>query len=148
MYVPTIPAPITDLWYGTSGPRIADIAVVAESWGATEAYERAPLVGPSGNEFTRILNEAGLSRSQIFCTNCFASQPPNNEVWRFFHQRDSGFAKWKNLHPTDWAKSELERMYRQLEEVRPKIVIALGNYALWALTENLVSYSSESAGMV
>jgi uracil-DNA glycosylase len=145
-YAPATPAPITDLWYGTSGPRIADIAVVAESWGATEAYEKKPLVGPSGNEFDRILNEAGLSRSQIFCTNCFAAQPPNNEVWRFFHTKDSGFAKWKNLQPTEWARSELERMYRQIEEVRPKIVIALGNYALWALTENLVSYSSESAG--
>jgi hypothetical protein len=30
--------------------------------------------------------------------------------------------------------------------VKPQIVIAAGNYALWALTENLVSFSSESAG--
>jgi uracil-DNA glycosylase len=107
---------------------------------------KQPLVGPSGNEFDRILNESGLSRSQIFCTNCFAAQPPNNEVWRFFHQKDSGFPKWKSLQPTEWAKSELERMYQQIEAVSPKIVIALGNYALWALTENLVSFSSESAG--
>jgi uracil-DNA glycosylase len=145
-YAPTTPAPITDLWYGTSGPRQAEIAVVAESWGAHELYAQTPLVGPSGNEFNHILNEAGLSRIQIFCTNCFAAQPPNNEVWRFFHHKESGFAKWKNLQPTDWAKSELERMYRQLEAVKPRVVIALGNYALWALTENLVSYSSESAG--
>jgi uracil-DNA glycosylase len=120
--------------------------VVGESWGAQEEYAKTPLVGPSGNEFNRMLNEAGLSRSQIFCTNCFASQPPNNEVWRFFHHKESGFAKWKNLQPTDWAKAEIERMFRQLEEVKPRVVIALGNYALWALTENLVSFSSESAG--
>ena len=145
-YTPTTPPIISDLWYGTSGPHRADIAVVAESWGAQETYQQRPLVGPSGNEFDRILNEAGLSRSQIFCTNCFASQPPNNEVWRFFNSKDSGAAKWKNLQPTEWAKSELERMFQQLEAVQPKIVIALGNYALWALTENLVSYSSESAG--
>ena len=145
-YIPTTPAPAPDLWYGTSGPHRADIAVVAESWGAQEAYQKRPLVGPSGSEFDRILNESGLSRSQIFCTNCFASQPPGNEVWRFFNSKDSGAAKWKNLQPTEWAKSELERMYQQLEAVKPRIVIALGNYALWALTENLVSYSSESAG--
>lgn len=145
-YSPTIPALISDLWYGTSGPHQAEIAVVAESWGAQEAYLKKPLVGPSGNEFDRILNEAGLSRSRIFCTNCFAAQPPNNEVWRFFHHKESGYPKWKNLQPTDWAKSELERMFRQLATVRPKVVIALGNYALWALTENLVSFSSESAG--
>jgi len=145
-YTPSAPAPIDDLWYGTSGPHRADIAVVAESWGAQEAYLRKPLVGPSGNEFDRIVNEAGLARSQIFCTNCFAAQPPNNEVWRFFHPKDSGAAKWKGLQPTDWARAELARMYRQIATVQPKVVIALGNYALWALTENLVSFSSESAG--
>ena len=145
-YCPSAPAAAPDLWYGTSGPHRADIAVVAESWGAQEAYLRKPLVGPSGNEFDRIINEAGLSRSQIFCTNCFAAQPPNNEVWRFFHSKDSGEAKWQGLQPTAWAMTELERMKAQIAAVQPKVVIALGNYALWALTENLVSFSSESAG--
>jgi len=145
-YAPALPPDAPDLWYGTSGPRQAEIAVVAESWGNSEAYEKKPLVGPSGNEFNRILNEAGQSRSQIFCTNCFGAQPPNNETFRFFHHKDSGYAKWKGLQPTNWAKSELERLYQQLREVRPKVVIAAGNYALWALTENLVSFSSESVG--
>src|SRR5215471_273964 len=102
-YAPTIPPDAPDLWFGTSGPRQAEIVVVAESWGASEAYQKLPLVGPSGNEFNRILNEAGLSRSQIFCTNCFAAQPPNNEVFRFFHHKDSGYEKWRGLQPTNWA---------------------------------------------
>jgi uracil-DNA glycosylase len=145
-YSPTTPPPIEDLWYGTSGPRDARIAVVAESWGTYEEMEKKPLVGPSGNEFNRMLNEAGLSRSQLFCTNCFSAQPPGNEVWRFFNTKQSGKAKWQGLQPTEWAKSELERMYQQLEAVSPTIVIACGNYALWALTESLVSFSSESTG--
>ena len=147
MYTPTIPAPIDDLWYGTSGPRDAQIVVVAESWGTYEAQSKRPLVGPSGHEFDRMLHEAGFDRSQVFCTNCFAAQPPQNDVWRFFHTKQSGMPKWKGLQPTEWAKSELDRLHRQIAAIGPKVVIACGNYALWALTEEgLVSFGSESTG--
>jgi uracil-DNA glycosylase len=93
-----------------------------------------------------MLSEAGYPREKIFCTNCFGAQPPQNEVWRFFATKQSGVPKWKGLQPTEWAKSELDRLYRQLRAVSPKVVIAAGNYALWALTENLVSFSAESTG--
>ena len=146
-YSPASPPPSPDLWYGTSGPRDARIAVVAESWGSQEAQQKLPLVGPSGHLFDQMLHEAGLLRSQIFITNCFAAQPPGNEVWRFFHPRQSGVPKWKGLQPTEWAKGELARMHQQLESISPSLVIAVGNYALWALTgEDLVSFSSESTG--
>jgi uracil-DNA glycosylase len=146
MYKPFVPPPITDLWYGTSGPRDSKIMVVAESWGWNEANEHKPLVGESGKEWNRMLAEAGFSRDEIFHTNCFAAQPPSNEAWRFFHARDSGEPKWKNLHPTPWARSELSRLFQQIEQIKPTLVIALGNYALWALTDNITSSFSESAG--
>lgn len=146
-YLPFTPAPIADLWYGTSGPRNARVVVVAESWGGQEAYEKVPLVGESGKEFNRMLAEAGFKREEIFCTNCFAAQPPSNDAWRFFETTSSGASKWKGLQPTNWARSELRRLFRQLNTIRPEIVIAAGNYALWALTEEgLVSFSSESTG--
>ena len=121
--------------------------MVAESWGTAEYQAKKPLVGPSGHLFDQMLHEAGLLRSQVFITNCFAAQPPSNEVWRFFHSKQSGEPKWHGLHPTPWAKSELDRLQRQLQEISPTIVIAAGNYALWALTgEAHVSFSSESTG--
>jgi uracil-DNA glycosylase len=107
---------------------------------------KKPLVGESGKEFNRMLSEAGLSRESIFCTNCFAAQPPSNEVWRFFHSKQSGESKCRGLQPTQWAQSELGRLYRQLDAIKPTLVIAAGNYALWALTDGLVSFSSEPTG--
>ena len=146
-YTPTTPPPAPDLWYGTSGPRDARIVVVAESWGTHEASSQLPLVGPSGHLFDRMLAEAGLSRNQIFVTNCFAAQPPSNEVWRFFHTKQSGVPKWRGLHPTEWARGELNRLQQQLQAISPTIVIAAGNYALWALTgEAHVSFSSVPTG--
>jgi uracil-DNA glycosylase len=149
MYLPYVPAPapITDLWYGTTGPRDARIALVGESWGASESYTKKAFQGAAGQELDRILHESGLSRDAIFCTNCFAAQPPQNEAWRFFETSKSGAAKWKGLHPTPWALSELHRLSQQLAQVKPTLVIAAGNYALWALTEEgLVSFGSESTG--
>ena len=108
-YTPTTPTTIHDLWFGTSGPRDAQVMVVAESWGTYEAQCKLPLVGPSGHLFDQMLHEAGLLRSQVFITNCFAAQPPSNEVWRFFHSKQSGEPKWHGLHPTPWAKSEATR---------------------------------------
>jgi uracil-DNA glycosylase len=141
-YSPVEIPPISDLWYGTSGPHDARIAVVAESWGSTEAYSKLPLVGESGKEFDRMLSAAGIRREDCFVTNCFAAQPPRNEVGRFFNHTRFGGLEWRGLNPTKGAQHELDRLFRQLKAVKPTLVIALGNFALWALTEGLVSYSN------
>lgn len=141
--MPWTPPQIHDLWFGSSGPRDAKIAIVAESWGATEQWEKLPLVGESGKEFTRMLSEAGIRREDCFLTNCWAAQPPSNDATHFFEPKDSGAARWKGLQPTPWAKAELLRMYQQLRVVSPTLVIACGNYAFWALTgEDCVSFGS------
>jgi uracil-DNA glycosylase family 4 len=137
-----MPSPPSDLFFGTSGPRDAEIAVVAESWGNSEAYAKAPLVGQSGEEFNRILLEAGIDRRKVFCTNVFAAQPQGNETWRFFDPA-ARQPTWKGLHPSPWAKQEVNRLYEQLRVVKPKIVLAVGNYSLWALSEGLVSFGRQ-----
>ena len=124
------------LFFGTSGPRNARIAVVAESWGWEEAAQHAPLVGQSGQEFTRILADAGINRDDVFLTNVISARPENNEAWRFFEQTKMAMTPpIAGLYPNEQAKSEIARMYAQLDVVRPDVVIAAGNYSLWALTD-------------
>lgn len=147
-YLPTIPQTSPDLWYGTSGPRDARIVIVGESWGASEAYMKQPFVGGSGQELDRMLAEAGIQRADVFCTNVLAAQPPHNDAWRFFDHTKSGARVWKNLHITPWIESELTRLFQQLAAVNPTLVIACGNYALWALTPDSVgSFGNESTGL-
>lgn len=138
---------ITDLWFGTSGPHNARIAIVGESWGSTEAYTKRPLDGESGKEFDRMLAAAGIDRNDCFVTNCWSAQPPGNDCENFLNHTKSGAPLWHGLALTPTAKSELDRLYRQLAAVQPTVVIAAGNYALWALTgEAHVSFSSVSMG--
>jgi uracil-DNA glycosylase len=132
-----------DLWYGTSGPKEAEIVIVGEAWGSEEGIEEKPFVGQSGRELTRMLAEAGIEREKVLILNTFAARPLNNQAWRFFHEKDAPAAvPLRGLHPTPFALSELERLYRQIEAFPRKLIIATGNYALWALTESTIGYET------
>jgi uracil-DNA glycosylase family 4 len=132
-----------DLFYGTSGPRDARIAFVAEAWGVAEEAAKAPLVGQSGELFTGILSDAGINRTDCFLTNVVSLRPEENRMWSLFEPfRTPTLAPVGGLHPTQFVRDELDRLYEQLRTVQPDLVVACGNYALWALT----SYASAIGG--
>ncbi len=125
---------LADLWYGTSGPRNASVAIVGESWGREEEAERRPFVGQSGQELRRMVAEAGLRWDDCFVTNVVSARPAGNEMWRFFEPKDCGLVPLRGLHPTTFVTVSLQTLHEQLAAVKPKVIIAAGNYALWALT--------------
>lgn len=118
------------LWFGTSGPRDADVVIVGEAWGADEHITKAPFVGASGQELTRLLRDAGIDRARCFITNVAAVKPLNNEFWRLF----DGIEEVRGQYPNSDVVSEMSRLYRQLNAHPRKLVIAVGNYSLWALS--------------
>lgn len=135
---------MSDFWFGTSGPRDARIMIVGESWGQSEEFEKLPFVGESGREFTRILADAGIDRASCFLTNVVSSRPPRNEMWRFFAPPKAGEQEINHLHPLPIIKEGLHALYQQIEAVKPDLLIAAGNYALWALATGTVGYGRAS----
>lgn len=136
------------LWYGTSGPRDAPIVLVGEAWGAEEDSAKAPFVGTAGLELNRMLEEAGIRRAECFATNVIPVRPPGNDMWRFFHEsKTTPVPPLRGLHPTPEILHSLGSLHEQIRRIRPRLVIAAGNYALWALT-NCTGFSTvaESAG--
>lgn len=123
-----------DLFYGTSGPINAPIVLIGEAWGASESAAQKPFIGASGLELTRILAEAGLDRNQLLITNVVAAQPPGNELFRFFTNKASATTSIRGLYPNDLVVSELSRLHRQLLYSPRTLIIAAGNYALWAVS--------------
>lgn len=124
-----------DFFFGTSGPRDAEIAIVGEAWDRDEQAAERPFVGQSGKELDRMLLEAGLDRAKCFVTNTVPARPDNNEMWRFFEPgAKNPNPPLRGLHPTQIILDGLHALRRQLEAVKPKVVLAAGNYALWALT--------------
>lgn len=125
-----------DIWYGTSGPKDAEIALVGESWGLEELAVKQPFVGQSGTELNRILAEAGVDRASILCTNVVAEKPQGNEMWRFFEPKAGRekATRTRGLLPSPLVSVECRRLYNQIASHPRRLVIAAGNYALWALS--------------
>lgn len=121
-----------ELYYGTSGPHDAKIVIVGEAWGSDENVAKLPFVGLSGSELTKILTEAGIDRSKCLLTNLVADRPPNNELWRFFN----GQTEVRGQYPNERVVSELHRLHQLLRAHPRTLIIALGNYALWALSNH------------
>lgn len=119
-----------ELFFGTSGPRDAKIVLVGEAWGFEESLAKVPFVGTSGSELTRILAEAGIDRKDVLLTNVYAGRPPNNE---FFHYFD-GASDVRGLTPNNDVLREMRRLHAQLAAFPRTLIIAAGNYSLWALS--------------
>lgn len=115
----------------TSGPRDAQIAIIGEAWGGDEAVSKQPFVGLSGMELTRMLADAKISRDVCFLSNLVPARPEGNEFVRFFAE---GPGDYRRLNPLPSTREAIEDLYEQLRHVRPRLIIAAGNYPLWALT--------------
>lgn len=137
-----------DLFHGTSGPHDTDIAVVGESYGRAEARAQLPFIGQSGKLLDQLLAAAGIDRIEVFCTNVVSEQPPGNDMWQFFHPtveaKKAGREEMRRLFPRDNVKAGVERLQQQLLAVKPKVVIGLGNYTLWALTDDFFGLGNEN----
>ncbi len=114
------------------------IAIVGEAWGEAEAEARAPFVGTSGWALNQMLDEAGIHRADCFLTNVFNLRPPGgNDIANLCTDKANGVAE---LGPVTLGKyldhrylPELDRLRSELIELKPNIVLALGNTAAWAI---------------
>lgn len=135
-----IPVTNTDFWFGTDGPQNSPIVIVGESWGAEEAIQKRPFVGSSGIEYNRILEECGIDRRKVLMANMVAERPLANETYRLFIPSALKPQRIDGLAPSDRVKSEIRRLYKQILTHPRKLVVATGNWSLWALSRGTTSH--------
>lgn len=106
---------------GGVGSHQPELMIVGEAPGARENVEQTPFVGPSGSILNDCLFKAGLSRSECYITNVVKYQPPFNDM--------------KKLHliGVDYDKSVQELWDNEIRVLKPKCILAIGNYALDAV---------------
>lgn len=122
------------------GPCPARIMLLAEAPGSEESEKLRPLVGPSGYELRRMLATIGLSLDDCYKANVFSRQPSGNNLALYGTDdpqrafRDLGPLAQNPLTYMDTMHSpELSRLYEEIRQCNPNIIIALGNTATWAL---------------
>lgn len=113
------------------------IVIVGEAWGAKEAAEGKPFVGPSGWMLDEFLRAVGLSRSECYLTNVFNFQPPGNDLVHLTGPASDRIPGFPPLVRGKFVRQEfapeLNRLYSEIEAVDPNLIIALGGTATWAL---------------
>ena len=100
---------------GQGNPR-AGLVVVGEAPGATEDEQGLAFVGRAGQLLTDILKAIDLTREDVFICNVLKCRPPNN--------RDPEPLEVTACSPY---------LHRQLELIRPKVILAMGRPAAHAL---------------
>ena len=101
-----------------SGNANADFMVVGEAPGANEDEQGVPFVGPAGQLLTKILEAINLKREDVFIVNVLKHRPPGN----------------RNPAPEEVVACS-PYLVRQIELVRPKVILALGTFAAQTLLE-------------
>lgn len=106
--------------FGTGSPT-ADIFFCGEAPGADEELAGEPFVGKAGQLLDKIINAMGLSRETVYIANILK--------WRPEHDKPYG-----NRPPTvEEMLYCLPYLKAQIEIIRPKIIVALGNTAVTGL---------------
>ena len=106
--------------FGTGDPH-ASIMFVGEAPGFNEDQKGEPFVGAAGKLLDKLLESAGLSRSQVYIANVIKCRPPNN--------RDPEPDEVETCKPF---------LLQQIEMINPKLVCTLGNWATQTILEKKV----------
>ena len=124
-----------------TGPVPARIMLVGEAWGFDEEQRGEPFVGASGQELNRMLHEVGIMRSECFVSNLVNRRPPGNDLgqWIAMKKKDTTKAhvqlNTKMVLPL--VVEGYNQLLREIKEVNPNLIVAFGNWAMWALTGKL-----------
>ena len=129
---------MSDPFLGTRGPRNASILIVGEAWTSTDNYKKTSFVSTGASDFVRILITAGIKKEDCLFTNVVNAMPPSGKITNWFNitTESKAITPHKGLYPQQPILDGLAALDELINIVQPKLIIAMGNYALWALTEN------------
>jgi uracil-DNA glycosylase family 4 len=106
-----------------------ELIVVGKCPGDDETRSGKPFTGGTGRMCRAMLAEQGLSSYQMYYTNVAKYRPPRDDMACYSHatnkkrwQPGAEFFGWRDL------------LFDELNVFRPKLIIALGNEAMYALT--------------
>jgi DNA polymerase len=104
------------------GSPTAGLMCVGEAPGATEDETGRPFVGAAGQLLTKILAAINFSREDVFICNVLKHRPPGN----------------RNPLPEE-VKACSPYLIRQIELIRPRVILAFGTFAAQTLLDTKLS---------
>lgn len=97
--------------FGDGNPR-AELVFIGEGPGHDEDVQGVPFVGRAGKLLTQMIEAMGLARQDVYIANVVKCRPPENR-----------------LPEKDEISTCAPFLVRQLDVIRPKVIVCLGNCA-------------------
>jgi uracil-DNA glycosylase family 4 len=113
----------------TVGPKNSVMYFLGDAPGDVEDQTGIPFSNPhgAGRTFDLIMSQVGINRRDVRIRNLALKRPPANNMGHYFYDSKCTIPKPELV---EW----IEGLRMELEENRPNVVVAMGAYALWALT--------------
>ena len=112
------------------GPDSAKIMTVCEAPGKTEVQVGEPLAGMSGDQFNFYMERAGAPRPELFIANLCQRRPNRNNFRLLLKGIEKDYAE-----PGPELAEDIERLKEDILRVDPDTIIAMGNWAMYFLTD-------------
>jgi len=96
----------------------SDIIFVGEAPGKNEDMKGEPFIGIAGKKLSMALENAGITRDEVYITNIVKCRPPKNRV--------------PTTNERDTCQNYLKK---EIEIIKPKIICILGNTAFNSLLD-------------
>jgi DNA polymerase len=109
--------------FGVGSPD-AELMFIGEAPGRDEDLQGIPFVGRAGQLLTKMIEAMGYTRDSVYIANVIKCRPPEN----------------RNPEPDEVAACE-PFLFRQVESIKPKVIVALGTFAAQALLRTQDSIS-------
>lgn len=120
-----------------TGPEDAEVLVVGEMPLKAEEGFFAPFMGETGVEFTKMFQEAGFLRSEARLTYVSRTSVFKNDTENFFGAKKDlhtgKYVAYLDKHITLSLAQDIQLLKEEIEKVKPKLIILLGDLPLWAL---------------
>ena len=113
----------TNIVFGVGNPH-AELVFVGEGPGHDEDVQGVPFVGRAGQLLNQMIQAMGLSRDHVYIANVVKCRPPENRT-----------------PEKDEIATCLPFLFRQLTEIKPKVIVCLGSVAAQALLNTNKSIS-------
>jgi uracil-DNA glycosylase len=107
----------TNVVYGVGNPN-ADLMFIGEAPGRDEDLKGEPFVGRAGQLLTDIIKAMKLTRDDVYIANVIKCRPPEN--------RNPEADELEECRPF---------IRRQIEIIKPKVIVTLGKFALQSLMQ-------------
>ena len=103
--------------FGDGSPK-AELVFIGEGPGADEDYQGLPFVGRAGKLLTQMIEAMGLQRRDVYICNVVKCRPPENRA-----------------PEPDEVNTCSPYLLRQIDVIRPKVIVCLGAVAAKTLLE-------------